>query len=184
MHFGTQKELESVSESVVRKAVSMISETGLRTRVQTVIDRRNYRDIENMCDDAYGMGANRIKFIRLLPVGKAAGDASLIIDGIEREEFFGLVDAARARYGKDELEIVLNGNFGPRKGTRGERMAAENRYCPSGKEIFAITPDNTVYGCPFLLDYPIGKYTEEDGIVIEKETLPGIRDRCIADYLY
>jgi len=183
LHFGIQKDLNSVPEEIVAKVIDESKKRDFEIQINTTINQKNYRNVAYMCRGAYELEVDRIQFIRYVKSGKARENTPLrtVTEG-ERELFFDLVDAVKERYDKDDLYIKIHGNFGPKKGTEGEELSKCNTYCPAGKTFFAISPDNNVYGCPFLMEYPIGKLIR-DGIDIEEELCSGKRDTCITDYL-
>lgn len=183
MHFDAQKKLNAIPDSLVEKAMAAAIAKGFNIQLNTVITKDNYLRIGEMCGKAHELGAYAIRFIRYVKAGKAASLTSpLSVSEEERQEFFRRIDDARKAFAKDTLEIKVHGNWNPRQGTRGEALAKENKYCPAGKELFIIAPNNEVFGCPFLLNYPIGKF-ENNEIKIGKELCNGKRDKCIIDYL-
>lgn len=75
----------------------------------------------------------------------------MMMDHRQESEFFELLSVVRRSYPADELKVNLAAGFSPRPGGIGEKLANENRFCPAGRTLFAITPDDTVYGCPFTI---------------------------------
>ncbi|MDO8741265.1 MAG: radical SAM protein [Candidatus Woesearchaeota archaeon] len=183
LHFGIQENLKSVPEEIVAKAVHEAKRRGFKVQISTTISQKNYRCVPDACKRSHELGADSIKFIRYIKSGKAIEDfSSSAISENERRTFFGLIDSAREMYDKDAIEIRLHGNFGPKKGTNGEELAKANSYCPAGNSFFVVSPDNAVYGCPFLMQQPIGKLTKYR-VHIDRELCSGKRDKCLTDYL-
>jgi MoaA/NifB/PqqE/SkfB family radical SAM enzyme len=181
-HFGIQQQIESVSEETVMKAIHEAKAHGLKVGIETTVCHENCGNGLSMCRRAYELGASRIEFLRYVKSGRAKTSDMETLGDIERELFSNSIKSAKSVYNKNDLEIKLHGNFGPMNGTRGKELARCNEYCPGGKNFFAISPDNNVYSCPFLMEHPIGKLTES-GIRIERDLCFGKRDRCITDYL-
>lgn len=180
-HFGIQRYLRSVPDSIVARVVEESKKRGFTIEINTTISRENYLNVFEMCKKAYKFESSGIKFIRFLRSGNGRFCSLSTLNANEREEFFGLVDSSRKYYSKDKLEIVVHGNFGPKRGSKGEELSKENKYCPAGKTFFVISPENTVFGCPFLMSKPIGKLVE--GKIEIKRELHSRRDICLADYL-
>jgi len=182
LHFGIQQQIESVSEETVVEAIHGAKAHGLKVGIETTVCYENCGNALSMCRRAHELGASRIEFLRYVKSGRAKASDMETLGDIEKELFFNSIKSAKSVYSKNDLEIKLHGNFGPMNGTRGEELARCNEYCPGGKNFFAISPDDNVYSCPFLMEHPIGKLTES-GINVEKELCSGKRDRCITEYL-
>ena len=182
LHFGIQRDLESVSEENVIQALKIAKKGRLKTIILTTITQRNYRDVLNMCEKAFLMGVDGIKFIRYIDSCGKLTDTSQKIEDYTRREFFDLIDSARDLYDKDRFKILIHGNFGPKKGSKGEQLSKCNRYCPAGIDLFAIDPNDNVYGCPFLMKFPIGRVSN-GRIIVDRRLYEGRRDRCLTDYV-
>ena len=182
LHFGIQEALHSVPQRIVGDVCRDAKPRGFRVLISTTITPENYRLVPEMAGYTREIGADGIKFIKYVKSGSAHTESRRALSDEERREFFELVDQARSRYGKDELELLIHGNFGPRRGTRGERLAQCNEYCPAGRSFFAIDPQNNVYGCPFLMEQPIGKLTG-GGIEVTHDLHGGKRGSCLTDFL-
>lgn len=182
LHFGIEKSLGSVPEKIAAKVIEEAKKKGIQAGIATVITPKNYRNVEFMCHSSYILGADSITFLKYVKSGRARKERKRVITEQEKKEFFKSVVNVRKELDIEDLEIVLGGNFGPRKGSKGEKLARKNKYCPAGKSFFAVDPNDVVYGCPFLMEFPIGRLTSE-GIKVEKELCNGKRDRCLTDYL-
>ena len=178
LHFGIQGDLHSVPKEIVREVAKQAIGRGFRVQISTTITPQNFMDIESMCDQVKNdIGAQAMKFINYVKSGSAREEERMTLLDTEKQQFFNLVDAVRTKYQKHELDVRIHGNFGPKKGSRGEAMAACNTYCPAGSELFTIDPNNNVYGCPFLMEHHIGRL-ENDAIILEQDPFNGIRDKC------
>jgi MoaA/NifB/PqqE/SkfB family radical SAM enzyme len=182
LHFGIQEELGSVPEKVAEKAIENAKKSKMKTKIFTTVTKRNYKNVSDMCKKAYDLGVNGIKFIRYIDTGNGK-QKFLTVDEAARKEFFNLIESARKQYGKEELEIEIHGNFGPREGSKGEELSKKNEYCPAGLDFFIIDPEDNIYGCPFLMQFPIGKLLDGE-ILIDRNLSEGKRDRCLTDYLF
>jgi MoaA/NifB/PqqE/SkfB family radical SAM enzyme len=184
IHFGIQKDLKSVPESLVARVVQESKRRGFQTQVTTTITSANYLSIDEICDKSVRYGADIIQFDRLVQIGRGTEMESEALTAEQIAEFFGQIVEVRKKYPKEVLEIKPHGNFGPRPGSKGETLANENSYCPAGRDLVAIDPQNRVYGCPFSMhpNSVIGRY-ENGRIVRNRELLDGRRDTCITHLL-
>jgi MoaA/NifB/PqqE/SkfB family radical SAM enzyme len=180
IHFGLEDELRSASPYTVAEVLGKAQQRGIRTEVSTTITPNNYLDVQGMCKIAKGYGVSSIQFLKMIKSGRGIDRETLNPEQIL--EFFDLVQEARTRYSKDDLDIRVHGNFSARPGSKGEKSASRNCYCNGGKSIVAIDPDDKVYSCPFTMgpDAVIGHLNKGE-IVIERELFSNKRDRCIAD---
>ncbi|MFH1064685.1 MAG: hypothetical protein V1729_06385 [Candidatus Woesearchaeota archaeon] len=173
-HYGISSDLDSAPLDISSKVCKEAKQRGFKVGFMVVITQDNYQLIKHMCDDAHSLNADSVMLLNY------AGSKRLSKD--KRPELFDQVIEQRKIYSKDDLEIRIHGDFGPRPGSRGDELAAQNRYCPAGTEQFVITPAGDVFGCPLLMQYRIGRF--EDGkIKIEKELVDGQRDCCLVDLI-
>jgi len=183
LHFGIQEDLHSVPEKIVRDVIQQAKVKGFRVQVAVTITTENCQNVEEMCSQVCEMEVDRIRFIKYLKFGSAREEDRLKLTDSERKTFFDLVDEARSKYDKAELTIQIASNFGPREGTKGEELAKCNQYCPAGEKLFVIAPNGQVYGCPYLMEYPIGEMTEDFRLQITDSLCDGVRDKCLTDIL-
>ncbi|MBT4651536.1 radical SAM protein [Candidatus Woesearchaeota archaeon] len=181
-HFYISNQLNSVTEETVTEVVRKTNERGFRAGLETTVTKENYLHGEEMCNRAYEMGAKGIKFLRYVVSGRAKDDSKKGLSEEEKKVFVASILETRKRYGKDQLEIRLHGNFGPRQGSKGEQLSQENDYCYAGKELLAVSPDNKVYGCPFLMDQQIGELVDGN-IIITADLNNGRRDCCLTEVI-
>ncbi|MFA5792352.1 MAG: radical SAM protein [Candidatus Gracilibacteria bacterium] len=184
LNFREQKEKSGITEVLLPKVIQEAKERGFFVRVTCMISAETYENVEEMCDIVKSMGADAVHFTRYIKSGGARGEDTMVVNQEQKKRFFQLVDEARKKYPKEELEIRVNGNFGPKKGSKGEELSEQNRYCPAGKNAFVVAPDNTVYGCPYLMDAsPIGELIEESRLKITNDLCNGNRCQCLTDLL-
>ena len=184
IHFGIQNDLRSVPESLVARVLQESKKRGFQTQITTTITSSNYSHINEMCKKSVEYVVNTIQFNRLVQIERSSEMESMVLTIEQINDFFKQIVEARKKYHKSILEIKINGNFGPRPGSKGESLAIQNNYCPAGRKLTAIDPQNKVYGCPFSMhpECVIGKY-ENGQIIIDKELINGNRNTCIAHLL-
>lgn len=183
LNFRGQKDAEGVSEEMVTRVVREAKRRGFWVRIACIVTQENYQDVGEMCNKTNAMGADAIFFLRYIKSGSAKTEERETLTPEQRDIFFQLVDGTRKGYAKDELEIRVNGNFGPKKGSKGEKLSANNKYCHAGRTLFIVDPDDNVYGCPYLMEYPIGKLIDESRLEINNDLCDGNRTTCLTDFM-
>lgn len=170
----------SIPDSAIEAAIGNVLSGGLKVCLSILITALNYQGLPELCRKAKALGAHRVRFFRYSKIGKASLDPSMVMDAEQESSFFKLLRGVRAYYQEDEFRMNLAAGFSPRPGGKGERLAQENLFCPAGRTLFAITPDNTVFGCPFTIGegLDIGRLTPE-GLEIFKDIGDGKRDNCL-----
>ncbi len=182
LNFRGQKEENKFTEKMIPKVVQEAKEKGFYVRVACIITPKNYQCVEEICDSVKEMGADAVFFLNYVKSGSPEDEEKEILTQDLKERFFALVDEARKKYTKDELEIRVNGNFGPKNCSVGQELVEQNEYCPAGKMVFAVAPDNTVYGCPFLMNKAsIGELVDETNLKITKNLCNGDRSKCLTN---
>ncbi|MBT3721034.1 radical SAM protein [archaeon] len=176
--FGVQSDMSSVPLTLVERVVKLAVERDFQVRLTTLITEKNYQDVLSMCKQAYEMGAQEIRFLRYLELGSGANHPEFSLDKEQILQFFDLVQETRSIYSQEELNIKIHGNFGPRQGSKGEDLSLQNSYCPAGESLFVITPNNKIYGCPFLIkDQELGHFTNGE-LKLDRE-LDHSRANCL-----
>jgi MoaA/NifB/PqqE/SkfB family radical SAM enzyme len=185
LDYKGQKDGQDTTETMVDRVVRIAKERGFWVRITCIITPENYTEVDQMCNQVEAMGADAIFFIRYVQSGSARSEGKKTLTTDQIDEFFQLVDEERRRYEKDEFDIRMNGNFGPKKGSKGESLSASNKYCFAGRTIFAIDPNDNIYGCPLLMDTdPIGKLVDESRLEISRDLCNGERSKCLTDLIY
>ena len=183
LNFRGQKG-KGTTEALTPRVIREAKERGFYVRIACMINTENFECVEEICEITKAMGADAVFFIRYIKSGSARNEGRTILTQQQKETFFDLVDNVRRKYPKDKLEIRINGNFGPKKGSAGRKLSESNGYCPAGKTMFAVAPDNKVYGCPYIMGGPsIGELVNETRLNITDELCDGDRSQCITDYL-
>ena len=181
IHWGSREKIKSVPESLVARVIKESLVRGFIVKIFTLITSENYNRVSEFCEEAIKLGAHILQLLRFVSTGRGRSVKELGLNAEQLSAFFSQVEDARKIYPKSTLEISLRGNFGPRPGSIGEVLAKENQYCPAGKILVVVDPQDNVYGCPYLMQpkNKIGTYKDGE-IIIEKDLLAGRRDACIA----
>jgi MoaA/NifB/PqqE/SkfB family radical SAM enzyme len=145
-HFGIQEELSVVKENQLKKIIKILKDKGIKVKLMTSLSKKNYKNIKNICKEAYDLGACYIKFTNMIRQGNAVNlDEDDILNQEEIDYVLKTIDEERKKYDKDKFTIKRCGSFGPNKNK-------DNFECLACKNMAIITPDLKVYRCIFDID--------------------------------
>lgn len=179
MDFGGEKGDERNSKEMVERVTRAAKDRGFWVRLACIINADNYRAAGQMCNQAADIGADAVFLTRYVKSGSAVFQDKKVLTTAQKEEFFQLASEIRKKFRQDKLDIRLNGNFGPKKESAGEALAARNAYCLAGRKLFAVAPNNNVYGCPYLMTEPMGRLVGESRLEITRDLCGGDRSDCL-----
>ena len=63
-----------------------------------------------------------------------------------------------------------------------EELAKKNKYCPAVHEQLVMDPHNKIYGCPLLMEDPVGEFVDGK-IELHGDICGGRRDCCLTDII-
>ena len=189
LHFGMTEEFKSVPERTVAKVIREAKERKFLVQATTTITSKNYLAVDSMCSKGVEYGLDKLHFGRFIQMGRGESENNLALSEIQAQEFFDNLNKVRKRY-KGNLDVRVEGYFGPRPGSLGEELSKKGCYCPAGVLSFAVDPDDNVYGCPFTMgkNLVIGKYDngkiKVDKIKLVTKLLLYNRASCIAHKIH
>lgn len=176
-HFELHERISKIPPETIFSTISMLKQNDFKVEIMTTISLENFNDIDNMVNEAVNMKADCIRFTNFLNIGNAKNMSSCILSDAQIEKFFDQFYKAKVKYGK-EILVRRSGTF-----SRDMRKNNSRFYCPAIENKVAITPDNKVYPCPFLVsnEYEIGEYV--DGKILINSNLLTQNDVCLAHQL-
>jgi MoaA/NifB/PqqE/SkfB family radical SAM enzyme len=177
LDFFIERETGCVPEATVARILDDARHRSFVTKITSLVTTTNHLRVREMCDRASSYGARELQLIRPMPPRHRTSLCAL--PDVAADRVHELV-CEGLTYRPEHLSIIMNGNFGPRRATRGCQLAAANTYCQSGTELFTLTPSNDVYGCSFRArrGMEIGVY---DGCTIQlTRPIPISRATCPA----
>jgi MoaA/NifB/PqqE/SkfB family radical SAM enzyme len=177
-NFGLSSDIWYVPSKTVECAISLLLAEGFRVSIAALVTSDNYLSVSDQCKKAEELGASEITFFRYLNVGGSKFEGAHILPDSLVPHYFRLVEEARS---KGAIKISHNLGFGPTQRLKKILERIKTDFCPAGKLLFAITPDNKIYGCPALIrpGLEIGVFSEND-LHITKE-MQMQRDTCAAN---
>lgn len=161
-HYFDNGQWSPVSLSVVKQAVSLLQEVGIKAEAFTILWRGNYHLVSAICQQAITDGFTTVRFINLMPTRPELRTDILTI--AEIQQVFSQVSTARQQISKEQLFIRLLGNFGPRPGSLGQELSQTGCYCPAGTQSIYLGLDGLIYPCMFLRkpQWVIGRLDQEE----------------------
>lgn len=175
-HFQSADSLNAISFSELEMITKYLQQNGFVVEYNSTVTSENYMLTEKNCDYAYGLGIHKIKFFPLTYVGNAKYlDNSLYLSTEQLRCFYNdIIRKIRNKYGLDELEIRLMGDFS---------LFSPKFKCYFGNDNYVIAPDREIYGCIYSFDYaPIGYLSDNCEIIINTPSKT-YHSRCILDEL-
>ena len=174
-HFDVHDSISVVNKDYLDKLFLEIIERGLDVQVMTTITSKNYKEIPKYCEYCFKNGIKKIRFTNFISQGNAKKlDSNLILNDLQRYEFFKIIDNMRKKYPKEVLEIQRCGSFG------NNLKSIKKFNCDAGKGSVVITPDFKVYPCLFFAKpgNEIGYY--EDGNIFIDNNYENDQTECRA----
>lgn len=159
-HYLIHEDLNGAPLFEIDSAIRLVIKSGIKLIIQSVTDCRNYKGIIDACRDAKSIGAQGIRFIRLMNSGHATNfDNHLFLTKDQVRTVLEQIQSVKAIYSKNDLVIMRSATFGPKTGC----------FCPAADEFFAISTDDQIYPCTFMMDpkYVIGSL-QKGKMVINK----------------
>lgn len=176
-HFELHEKISKVPSKIIFSAINVLKQNNFNVEIMTTISLDNLNSIDKMVKEAIKMKADCIRFTNFLNIGNAQKISSCILSDAQIEIFFDQFYEAKVKYEKDII-VRRSGTF-----SRDMRKKNSKFYCPAIENKVAITPDNKVYPCPFLVSkgYEIGKY--KDGKIYIDSDLSFQTNVCLAHEL-
>ncbi|SHF75691.1 radical SAM enzyme, rSAM/lipoprotein system [Bacteroides luti] len=148
---GLEKEhnwMRGHPESFTRatEAIKMVaSEKDLNWDVVTCINRKNYKDLEELKNYLISIGVRNWRIFTVFPVGRAAEDPELLLTN---QEFTGLMEFIKMsrKEGKIKINYACEGFLGKYEGE-----VRDNFYsCGAGVSVASILIDGSISACPSI----------------------------------
>lgn len=141
------------------KAVRRMRYEGIMVSISHTVRKGLVREAEKVIDWAVAMQCAGVKIIPFYPAGRGKKIAEqYVLTKDDISQLYGMIEEKRKNvpfgfqiytemdYVKTPAGLHKKGNF---------------MYCPAGKETLAIYPDGTLYPCPFLTGFAVGKWPED-----------------------
>ena len=149
------------------QALRLSSDNGLHTTMSTMIIKPNINEIPDLLDLAVINGFSSFKLNSFMPVGRGSDASELGVTKDQVKRLASILAEKRDLY-KDKIDVQMAavfpwlfddhgiGNIAVR-GIRGHKKVR----CSAGQTNLVISPDGTVYPCPYLTDFPLGNILKD-----------------------
>jgi MoaA/NifB/PqqE/SkfB family radical SAM enzyme len=167
-HYGIHSDISSVAYQVILDDIKLIKESNLKVALMCTISSSNYDKVVEICDNAYNLGVDEIRFFNYLNIGNALNlSKENILTEKQLYEFFKGLSEARNKYSIDELRIKRNGTFGEDTYIKSDKFS-----CVSGYDEVVIAPNMKVYPCIYMTadGYEIGEFKDGKVYLYKKPT--------------
>jgi radical SAM protein with 4Fe4S-binding SPASM domain len=149
------------------QALRLSSDNGLHTTMSTMIIKPNINEIPDLLDLAVINGFSSFKLNSFMPVGRGSDASELGVTKDQVKRLASVLAEKRDLY-KDKIDVQMDavfpwlfddhgiGNMTVR-GIRGHKKVR----CSASQTNLVISPDGTVYPCPYLTDFPLGNILKD-----------------------
>lgn len=139
------------------KTIGKLRDQGMTVSLSTTVTAQNAGQLETVIELALTLDCQGIKIIPFLPAGRGQEHAqSLLLNAEDRLRLSRIIDKKRMEL-KDRLEIFTEVDFSFLLRQPTGKTGNGPMFCSAGHDSISIDPDGTVYPCPFLRDFPLGK---------------------------
>lgn len=152
---------------------ALAGQPALVSDVVTCANRRNIDTLPQFCDYLLSLGVKRWRIFTVFPVGRAASDPDLQLDG---ERFRYLMDfiSSTRKSRKISLSYGCEGFLGKYEGRVRDRLF----MCQAGLSVASVLADGSISSCPSIrADYRQGNIYKDDFIGIWENGFSEYRDR-------
>lgn len=131
-------------EHAVHAIGIMAREPRLNADVVTCVNKRNIRELPQICDLLEGLGVKQWRLFTIIPIGRAAHDPDMLLSN---EEFVSLMEFIKERRRKGG---AMNVNFSCEGflGRYEEEVRATRYFCRAGVNIASVLIDGRICACP------------------------------------
>jgi radical SAM protein with 4Fe4S-binding SPASM domain len=149
------------------QALRISSDNGLHTTMSTMIIKPNINEIPDLLDLAVINGFSSFKLNSFMPVGRGSSALELGVTKDQVKRLASVLLEKRDLY-KDKIDVQMDAVFPwlyddygigemTVRGIRGQKRVR----CSAGQTNLVISPDGTVYPCPYLTDFPLGNILKD-----------------------
>lgn len=141
------------------KAVRRMLDEGIMVSISHTVRKGLVSEAEKVIDWAVAMQCAGVKIIPFYPVGRGKKIAAQYV--LTKEDISQLYAMIEEKRKAVPLGFQIYTEMGYMKAPAGSNNKGNFMYCPAGKETLAVYPDGTLYPCPFLTGFAVGKWPED-----------------------
>jgi len=152
------------------KGIEYLKKYGIYTRVDSVIWKDNYQDLDNFVNFCKNLGVNEITFAWTMKVGRAIENDSILPP---KSEYFKVGEKLKELKKKYTMPKISYHRF--------ERFDKKYCDCPGGKKIFYMSPAGKVSPCFWINTLLPDFFTEKN--IFEEKVSNLFRDKKIKKFI-
>ena len=156
------------------EAIKMVIDSGeIEFDVVTCVNRRSLPQLEDLKEYLIGLGLKSWRLFTIFPVGGAAGDPELLLDGRELRQLMDFIKATR-KEGRIHASFACEGFLGNYEG----EVRDQFYMCQAGVTVGSVLADGSISACPSIrADYVQGNIYEDDFMEVWNRRFQPYRDR-------
>lgn len=150
-------------QEVIEQAIKISLNSGLNVCGSVVITNQNYRNLNQITNDAIDLGVTVLDFINLIPTNSSLNQ--FVLNESEIKSFFNQITQLKNSIPIETLYLTASPTFGINLRPNKAELLQNEKCCSAGDKFMVIGIDDVVYPCTFLMreEYAIGEF--DNGII-------------------
>ena len=156
------------------EAIKMVIDSGeIEFDVVTCVNKRSLPQLPALKEYLISLGLKAWRLFTIFPVGRAAGDPELLLDGAELRQLMDFIKATR-KEGRIKASFACEGFLGNYEGDVRDQFY----MCEAGVTVGSVLADGSISACPSIrADYVQGNIYKDDFLDVWKNKYQPYRDR-------
>ena len=156
------------------EAIKMVIDSGeIEFDVVTCVNKRSLPQLNELKEYLIGLGLKSWRLFTIFPVGRAASDPELQLDGQELRQLMDFIKATR-KEGRIKAAFACEGFLGNYEGDVRDQFF----MCEAGVTVGSVLADGSISACPSIrADYVQGNIYKDDFMEIWNNWYQPYRDR-------
>ena len=156
------------------EAIKMVIDSGeIEFDVVTCVNKRSLPQLNELKEYLIGLGLKSWRLFTIFPVGRAANDPELLLDGPELRQLMDFIKATR-KEGRIKASFACEGFLGNYEGDVRDQFY----MCEAGVTVGSVLADGSISACPSIrADYVQGNIYKDDFMEIWNNRYQPYRDR-------
>ena len=157
------------------EAIKMVIDSGeIEFDVVTCVNKRSLPQLAALKEYLISLGLKAWRLFTIFPVGRAAGDPELFLDGAELRQLMDFIKATR-KEGRIKASFACEGFLGNYEGDVRDQFF----MCEAGVTVGSVLADGSISACPSIrADYVQGNIYKDDFLDVWKNKYQPYRDRA------
>jgi radical SAM protein with 4Fe4S-binding SPASM domain len=144
--------------SMATNNLRRLKDEGISTSISTTVTHQNIGLLDYILDHAVKLGCSSFKAIPFVPTGRGLNNLESL--QLSPQEHYSMCKWIKEK--SDEMKDIISISTDTTftfllNGNAGNDTMDGHIGCAAGHDTLCVSADGTVYPCPFLRDFPIGK---------------------------